>query len=144
MDTCELRNANTLRAPKVLFCTDLNLSNADTLWCELALPGSSFGRSNITIVTVVASCKRLESSLLDCLVLPSRCHGQLCQSSNAYNKDRVPTGVSITLNAYSLSCVIKNCKRPKIYLATTLTTTGANNAFNSIASLLLFTELHVE
>ena len=57
---------------------------------------------------------------------------------------RVTTGVSITLNAYSLSCVIKNCKRPKIYLATTLTTTCTNNAFNSIASILLFTELHVE
>ena len=57
---------------------------------------------------------------------------------------RVP-GVSITLNAYSLSCVIKNCKRPKIYLATTLTiVTCTNNAFNSIASILLFTELHVE
>ena len=54
------------------------------------------------------------------------------------------TGVSITLNAYSLSCVIKNCKRPKIYLATTLTTTCTNNAINSIASILLFTELHVE
>ena len=68
--TCELQNADTSRAPKVLFCTDLNLSNADTL-CGV----------NLRFRAVLSG-------------VPSRCHGQLCQSSNAYNKDRVPHTVT--------------------------------------------------
>ena len=46
--------------PKVLFCTDLNLSNMDTLLCELALPGSSFGRTVALSRTALSKLKRLQ------------------------------------------------------------------------------------